>query len=206
MSFINSSPYVQLDYPDFHGAGYPGQYFQMTDAWNNVIKSYPVGSGTNDDAFIFCGRMIMQDIAQSDATAGLEGTLPTNAPFSVRALTATDTTASEYLGVVLRSFVGNVNNADEDGQRKAGFPEKTIAPIVPLGKGVILLVRQAAGLSVTYGDTVYVATDTIVGPPNYFPGEFAKAAGTNLVLVPNAIWYTTKTATDIDQIGAIEFK
>lgn len=204
MSFINSVPFVQNEYPDYHGRGYPGQFFRLTDAWNDMIESFPVEADTSTvTQFVYCGRIVVQSTAQ-DAT---DGTLPVSAPFSVRAPIATDLTAAGFAGVVLRSFIGNVNSSAEEGQRKAGFPEKTIAPIVPFGKGIILLVRLAPGLSVTYGDDVYAATTNIAGPPTLYPGEFSNADGgnPNLVQVPNAIWYTTKTGTQIDQIGAIQF-
>ncbi len=201
MPFIQSVPFVQKEYPDYHGGGLPGQYFELKDAWNNVAESFPVEADTSTtEQFIYCGRLVVRGTVQDNS----DGTLPTNKPFSVRAPISTDTDSANYVGVTLRSMVGNLNSAAE-GDRKAGFPEKTFAPIIPLGKGVKLWVRQASGLSVTFGDDVYVALADVTTPVNLFPGEFTNAAGTNLVQVPNAIWYTTKTATDVDQIGVIQF-
>lgn len=201
MPFINSATQVQLEYPDFHGRGFPGQYFRESDSWNYKSESFPVDTGDG----IFCGRLVVQAVAQSDAVTGLEGTLPTNAPFSVRSLIITDTTTSLYVGLVLRSFVGNLNLTTEGDVRKAGFAEKSIAPIVPLGSDAIIIVRQEPGLSVTHGDDVYVATDP-TNDANINPGEFSNAAGTNLVLIPGAIWWETKNATDIDAVGSVRLK
>jgi hypothetical protein len=195
-SFINSDPYVQVEYTNFHGAGFPGQFFRATDAWNRELQSFAVDT----DAFIFCGRLVVQAVAQTD-----DGSLPLLKPFSVKPVVGDEIDASTFAGIVYRPFSGALNDSSEDNERKAGFAEKMVSSIVPFGKGIQLHVRQAPGLSVAFGDDVYVAIADIAGPPQLFPGEFTNAAGVNLIQVPNARWYVSKDATDVDQDGVIEF-
>lgn len=195
MSFINSSANVQVEYTNFHGGGFPGQFFRETDAWNRQLQSFAIDT----DAFVYCGRLVVQAVAQSD-----DGSLPLLKPYSIKMPVGDETDASTFAGVMYRPFSGALNQ-EEDGELKAGFAEKMVQSVVPFGKGVQLHVRQAPGLTVAYGDAVYVAIADIAGTPKLFPGEFTNATGTDLILLPNAQWYVGKTATDVDQDGVIEF-
>lgn len=194
-SFINSDPFVQTSYTNFHGAGFPGQFFRATDAWNRELQSFAVDT----DAFVFCGRLVVQAVAQTD-----DGSLPLLKPFSVKPVVGDETDATTFAGIVYRPFSGALNET-ENNERKAGFAEKMVVSIVPFGKGIQLHVRQAPGLSVAFGDLVYVAREDIAGPPQLFPGEFTNVVATEKILVPGARWYISKDATEDDQDGVIEF-
>lgn len=199
-SFIDHDQFVQTSYTNFHGAGFPGQFFRETDAWNRELQSFAVDT----DVFVFAGRLVVQAVAQVD-----DGSLPLLKPFSVKPLDGTETDATTFAGLVYRPFSGTLNDSSENNERKAGFAEKMIAPLVPFGKGVQLHVRQLPNLTVVFDDAVYVARSDGVGVTNdLFTGEFTNdddSGSAELILVPNARWYISKTATVDDQDGVIEF-
>jgi hypothetical protein len=207
MTVRGAVPFVQTIFPDQVGGGFPGIIFSGPDAsYNNVTRSFA------NEGVVFCGRAVTkltnQDFSNNDN--------PLFEPYTVE--NPKDTSVvSDLVGVVTRPTFGVTQNfqdtvttqATPDGEDKAGFGDRQVSPLIMFGSKVRVWVRQDASISdVTHGDPVYVMID----PANSFNlavGEFARAEPANAahgLLVPNAIWYLSKTARDntLDPTNIIE--
>jgi hypothetical protein len=207
MTVQGAVPFVQTVFPDQVGGGFPGVIFSGPDAsYNNVTRSF------GNEGVVFCGRAVTketdQDFSNNDN--------PLFEPYTVKNPTDSDVIA-DLVGVVTRPTFGVTQNfqdtaatqATPDGIDKAGFGDRQVVPVVLFGSKVRIWVRQdAAILDVTHGDPVYVMIDAA----NSFGlavGEFARAEPANAahaLLVPNAIWFLSKTTRDntLDPTNIIE--
>jgi len=199
MAVDGAQPFVQLNFTDQPGIGYPGQQYRASPVSASAVLSFPAGEGP-----VFCGRMV----AIGTAIDYSNNEAFNKVPYSIRLLTSSDD-ATALVGVVTRPFQATQNFVDPDpnsGEDKAGFGEKDQVPVVEVGSKEKIIVRQDPGLgAVTQGTAVYVAIeDSTTNAAAISIGEFGNAAGTGMLLVPNAIWYLTKTATSNDAVNVIQ--
>jgi hypothetical protein len=201
MTVLGASPFVQSDFNDQPGYGFPGQLQNASEFYNNKIMGY------STESQLFCGRAVRQKTIQTFTTNNVQNV----APFTIDVVT-TGIIASAIPGVVVRPFIGSQSYTDTDGAYKAGFGAKTVVPILPFGSGQRIIVRQAPGVgTINFGDPVYVA----LSASNDFGllvGEFGNALDAvdndgYMLLIPNAIWVLKKaTSTSSDQINVIELR
>ena len=198
MAVDGASPFVQTVFPDQVGLGLPGTIYKPSYHSASETKSFPAGEGP-----MFCGRIAIRG-TNIDYTNS-EGLY--SSPFSIRPIVTGDTTAADFVGVVVRPISGAQNFVDtQDSDEKAGFGKLDKLPILKFGSKVEIIVRQSPGLgAIDHGAAVYVAKDA-VNDALVKVGEFATNAlgATGLVLVPNAIWFIKKTSTVSDPIGVIQ--
>lgn len=201
MTVIGASPYVQLDFNDQPGYGYPGQLASANQFYNPKVMGYSA------EAQVFCGRAVLQKTIQNFTTNNVQNV----APFTIDVV-STGVSASDLAGIVTRPFVGTQSYTDTDGEYKAGFGAKVVVPVLPFGSGERIYVRQAPGVgAINYGDPVYVALSTS-NDYGLLLGEFGNSldAVTNdgyMLLIPNAIWVLKKsTSTTNDEINIIELR
>jgi hypothetical protein len=199
MTVIGASPYVQVDFNDQPGYGYPGQLESMNQLYN------PQTIGYSTEAQVFCGRAVRQKTVQNFSTNNVQNV----APFTIDVVT-TGILATAIPGVVTRPFVATQSYTDTDGVYKAGFGAKTVVPVIPFGSKARVYVRQAPGVgAIAYGDPVYVALSAS-NDFGLFVGEFGNALDADdedgfMLLIPNAIWLLQKTtSTTNDEINIIQ--
>lgn len=199
MTVLGASPYVQSDFNDQPGYGFPGQLQNAQSYYNNKTM------GFSTESQVFCGRGVRIKTAQTFTTNNVQNVQP----FTIDVVT-TGLAAADIAGVVVRPFIGDQSYTDTDGAYKAGFGAKTVVPVLPLGSGQRILVRQAPGVgAINYGDPVYLALST-TNDFGLLLGEFGNApnaSGSDMLLIPNAIWVFKKgTSSSSDQINAIELR
>ena len=132
MTVIGASPYVQLNYNDQPGYGYPGQLADASEYYTNKIKGY------STESQVFCGRAVRQKTIQNFTTNNVQNV----APFTIDVVT-TGLTADLLPGVVYRPFTATQSFEDTDGAFKAGFGAKTVVGVLAFGSGQRIFVRQA---------------------------------------------------------------
>lgn len=195
MTVTDARPFVQASFNDQPGFGFPGQLESGMAYVNNVTER------PSTETIVFCGRGVAEKTVQN-----FDGNPPANtAPFTIAAVEA-GTTVELLFGIVERPFTATQSFEDVDTISKAGFGAKNVVPVIPFGsKQRVLVVQDPILGAVTRRDPVYIMIDAA----NNFGlqlGEFANAAPAtpaHALLVPNAIWYRSKTATASDPINTI---
>ena len=196
MTVPDSRPFVQIGFNDQPGFGLPGQLESGQSYINSATRSY------STEATVFCGRGIVRETIQD-----FSGDFPANiAPFTISVATPASI-VPELVGVVNRPFTAMESFEDVDTIFKAGWAAKNVVTVVPFGSKQRVYVTQAVALgAVIYGDPVYMMID-VANSFGLQIGEFANSDGgtpAHALLVPNAIWYRSKTATASDPINTIE--
>lgn len=199
MTVLGASPYVQSDFNDQPGYAYPGQLQNAQQYYNNITQ------GFSTESQVFCGRGVRVKTVQTFTTNNVQNV----APFTIDLVT-TGLAATDIAGIVVRPFIGTQSYTDTDDAYKAGFGAKTVVPVLPLGCKQRIFVRQAIGVgAINYGDPVYLALST-TNDFGLLLGEFGNApnaSGSNMLLIPNAVWVFKKgTSSTSDQINAIELR
>ena len=194
-STFGKRPFVQNTYTDNFTRGYAGQLVSEQDYISNVLETFAT------EAPLFMGRACaIGTIQTQDSNAPQVLT----SPFTI-ITTQGVVSAANLVGVVIRPYITTTNLVNEQGDDWAGHNAKEQAAVLPFGSDKRVLVSLKAGLAAVYNAAVYVATDA-TNPDNINVGEFGVTAGAGALLVPNAIWYETKTATVDDAIAVIRLK
>ena len=199
MTVEGAVDFVQSSFPDQTGQGSPGQIWQGDQAtYNRVVRTY------SNEGVVFCGRAVVKATVQDFST------LPpsTQQPFTVE-LVSDSSVVADLVGIVARPFTATQNFVDLDTIAKAGFGDKNVAPVLDFASKHLIIVRQDNSIGdVVHAQPVFVMIDSA----NSFGlslGEFSNAITANpahSLLVPNAIWYFSKTTRDnaLDPINVIE--
>lgn len=197
MTVQGASQFVQTEFPDQFGSGFPGQLTSSSGENSSEVTQFP------NETVVFCGRAVVKKTAQDFSNLDMT----TSAPYTITAPENTST-ADQLVGVVIRPLYGTQNFTDPGSTvPQAGFGEKLGAvPVLKFGSRQTIQVRQAASISpVVEGEPVYA----VINVPNAFGlnvGEFSNEAdGANTILVPGAIWYRSKSTADaVNNINEIQ--
>lgn len=196
-STFGTANFAQDSYRQDWQSGFPGQLVSEAAQIGDLVKTYPNVEN------IAMGTGVVQAITQpteASSSTPYRGI----APFSVT-VPDVGTVAADLVGIAMRTLI-TTTNIQFNGNTVAGYAAKDKAAIVPFGSRALIYVQlpSTPPRTITVNEAVYMAINP-VNDPNIAVGEFMNdsAGTTGLLLVPNAVWWSTITTTADFNIGVI---
>lgn len=194
-STFGNADFVQNSYSQNWSRGFAGQLVSVSSLINITLET----AATEED--IIMGRGVVEGVTQPQLPSS-NVPFTAIAPFSV-ALPDPGSVAADLVGITYRPLI-TTTNIEVANVNFAGYRENDFAAIVPFGSRQQIYVDLPVGAAIAVKEAVYIAINA-TNDPDIPVGAFMNDSlgTTGLLLVPNALWWITKTTTADNTIGVI---